>query len=327
MRPRQQQPWEHLPEHCRPLAAADERHFLPLGVRLACARRPGLTLEGRPLSLEEAVQAVLSALIAALRFTDMWQYIMWLETIPEKDPCGLRKAPSRWGAVFTRSVGIAEQVVDEGNAFYYKVISLLEAMAVRLGMPPLRRLRLKTNLDKLRDRAGDYLEAVLGRPALEQHLAAGGVDTGYSDWTDERAREWCVNLGHTDPRERAAARMLQLVAAVQDLDAVLAVALVAGSTWSAEDLIELVFSADRHAAQAALVAAVTPEAAARIQRGDAAAPASRRRSAAGILRQEERRRRLWGARPQFTAGGSSSSTGPPGGTVGGSSSSTGPSGG
>ena len=257
-----------------------------------------MTVDGAPLQFEEAVTAVVSALFAVLRFSDAWEYILFLDSVPEKDPQGLRKAPSRWGAVFTRTAGVSG-VVDEGNAFYYKLIALLEAMAMQLGRPGLQRLRQKTSVAKIQERAGDYLEAVLGRPALQRHVAMGGRDTGYADWTAESAAQWEVSLGHTDPAERAAGRVLQLVAAVQDLETVMRDTLRPG-TWTCEELIEVVFMSENCSLLGRLREAVSPDAAARIRLGDPGAPARRRRSAAGLLKQEQRRRRLWGARAQLT---------------------------
>ena len=97
--------------------------------------------------------AVISALFAALKFSDVWAYVQVLEQVPERDPEGVRKNPSRWGAAFVRTAEVAG-VTDAGNAFYHRVMILLEEMAKFLNMLPLTTLHRKLNTHRKNERAG-----------------------------------------------------------------------------------------------------------------------------------------------------------------------------
>jgi hypothetical protein len=112
-------------------------------------------------------------------------------------------------------------VTDAGNKLYAKVLKTVEVLAGALGHPqsPLARLAGKANIDKINERCGDYVEAVLGRPLLAKHLLSGAVDTGYVDWTNEKARAYALEYNSADPDDLAAARMLQCVAAAEDVEA------------------------------------------------------------------------------------------------------------
>ena len=314
MPPRKNPPAFYLPPHCQDFAAADERHFLPLGVRRACSRAPGWADDGSELSIDAARTALVSALFAALRFTDMWDYMLFLDAVPEKDPEGLRKAPSRWGAVFVRAAGV-QGVTDEGNKFYSFVVALLEYLAVWLGRPALTRLHGKTNTAKVEERAGDYVEAVLGRAPREKHLAAGGTDTGYDLWTDLEASNWAVDLSHTDPADRSAGRMLQVCAAVQDFTAAVRLGNVLPDEFSTDEWVQFVFQENALELVEEARRRVSPAAARSIAAREPGAPAKRRRSVAGLVHQAQRRRHRGAGRAGPEAAAAAGTAGSAGGSA------------
>ena len=276
-------PGAYLPDCALKFAAADERHAVPLAVRRASARSYGRGLAGEQLGSEDCVIHTVSAAMALLRFSDAWQYIVELGQLPEGSE--VRKAPSRWGSVFSRDFQV-QGVTDSGNKLYAKAFYVLECMAQTLGYAgaPVESVHRKSNWKKLNELCGDLVEAVLGRPLLAQHLATGNADTGYVNWTKELSEQFALQLNCNEPTGQAAARMLVFVTAVEDLVAV----------WGAEEL-----QADEFVQRVCATSSFLPQVAwcrERITATNAAlirdvAPkrlGSRLRSAAGVQRQLQR---------------------------------------
>ncbi len=164
-----------------------------------------------------------------------------IDSEPEKSET--RKAPSRWGAVFQRQLPPRHgDVFDLGNAFYLYVFRALEHCAMLLQLPgaPMQSIARKSNVKKIRGRAGDLVEAVLGAPFLRRHLESGQADTQYSGWNNETAAQWGYDLNSTDADDIAASRMLTCVATVEDLQQVLKTA--GESDRTPEQFCQLVFS-------------------------------------------------------------------------------------
>jgi hypothetical protein len=211
-----------------------------------------------------------------------------LDALPEVSE--ERKRPSRWGAAFVRSEGGAG-VTDAGNKLYAKVLKTVEVLAGALGHPqsPLAGLGRKTNIDKINDRCGDYVEAVLGRPLLARHLPSGGVDTGYNEWTAEKAREYALEYNSGDPDDLAAARMLQCVAAAEDVEAARTSIGITAEMTCFDFVNWLTASVSFGQYVAWTKDRLTELNATRIRENAPTRPAGRMRSAAGMLKQLRRR--------------------------------------
>ena len=294
-------PADFLPAHCHGMPAADSRHRLPLATRRACSTEPGKNSSGGSLTTNHAAHGLISAVFAFLRFSTGWDYMVRLDAVPEKDPDGLRKAPSRWGAAFQRARNTTG-VVDKGNAFYLFVVRALErgAAELRLLGTPLVGLQRKRNIDKIEERAGDLVEAVLGAPCLRQHLESGSADTGFEHWTNESASLWAVQLNTKEPDAIAAHRMLAVIAAMEDV--IQGVTAGTHEAPTATELCEAVFQDDPLRFLQWSDSHVTPDAAHAIRAGEPSRPATRQRSAAGLAKQAARRQTAKRARGRGRGG-------------------------
>ncbi len=240
---------------------------------LFCPTRSGMSLAG--------------ACFAFLQFSTGWAYMVSIDSEPEKSE--KRKAPSRWGAVFQRQLPPRHgDVIDPGNAFYLYVFRALEHCAMLLQLPgaPMQGIARKSNISKIRGRAGDLVEAVLGAPFLRRHLESGQADTKYSGWINETPAQWGYDLNSTDADDIAASRMLTCVAAVEDLQHYLETA--GESHRTPEQFCELVFS-NKRLSLPELAGFFTPAAASAIREAAPVRPAKRQRSLVGFARQHARR--------------------------------------
>ena len=180
---------------------------------------------------------------------------------------------------------------DAGNKLYAKVLKTVELLACELDMPqaPLERLGGKSSIAKINERCGDYVEAVLGRPLLARHLLSGGVDTGYNEWTAEKAREYAPQYNTGDPDDLAAARMLQCIAAAEDVEAARQSVGITTELTCFEFASWVSASPSFRSYVAWTREKLTEQNAARIREGAPSRPAGRMRSAAGLLKQMRRR--------------------------------------
>ena len=209
-----------------------------------------------------------------------------IDSEPEKSET--RKAPSRWGAVFQRQLPPRHgDVFDLGNAFYLYVFRALEHCAMLLQLPgaPMQSIARKSNVKKIRGRAGDLVEAVLGAPFLRRHLESGQADTQYSGWNNETAAQWGYDLNSTDADDIAASRMLTCVATVEDLQQVLKTA--GESRRTPEKFCQLVLS-NESSLLPALGGVFTSAAASAIREAAPDRPTKRQRSLVGFARQHAR---------------------------------------
>ena len=245
-----------------------------------------MSLAGTHLTREQAITGVIGACFAFLQFSTGWAYMVSIDSEPEKSET--RKAPSRWGAVFQRQLPPRHgDVFDLGNAFYLYVFRALEHCAMLLQLPgaPMQSIARKSNVKKIRGRAGDLVEAVLGAPFLRRHLESGQADTQYSGWNNETAAQWGYDLNSTDADDIAASRMLTCVATVEDLQQVLKTA--GESQRTPEQFCELVFLNTREFLPV-LSGVFTPAAASAIRKAAPNRPAKRQRSLVGFTKQNVR---------------------------------------
>jgi hypothetical protein len=124
---------------------------------------------------------------------------------------------------------------------------------------------------------------------LAKHLLSGAVDTGYVDWTNEKARAYALEYNSADPDDLAAARMLQCVAAAEDVEAARAAIGITADMTCFDFVNWLTASVSFGQYVAWTKDKLTELNATRIRENAPTRPAGRMRSAAGMLKQLRRR--------------------------------------
>lgn len=122
---------------------------------------------------------------------------------------------------------------------------------------------------------------------VSQRTSCGGTDSGYADWDAAAAEAYAVTYDGSKADENCAARMLQVIAAVQDFDEACRLDRDTEAPTGADFLLRFTNSHEFQKCRE-WWSCISPENAMKIRKRERSRPGSRQRSAAGLLRQAKR---------------------------------------
>ena len=168
-----------------------------------------MTVEGKRMTMGECIQAMAQSCHNLHVYTNFWDALLEVDSMQHKGE-GNRKELSRWGAIprrhATEATSKDSKYRDPGNFLYRVTLETFQRSRQQLhGDGKLKNYDYMSGAGKT-ERAGDYLECVLGK----YHVATGLPEVGWETW------RWGLTLSKSNPQDRLIAYFCSFFIAVED---------------------------------------------------------------------------------------------------------------